>query len=177
MANINKKSIEKEQRDLSILLLQKVVKINQTLSLETGNLDYSDERAVYAHIKNDKSSNHLYYIFHKLCTDKYYIRFDRPRSNIIRIGDAYGFWQNNDTGAFFRDENCGYNYLSAVYWLTYSDGFQYLTGFKERSAEAKRTIEHLMSLKPNPNLKSTEAWPAERMSLFPYLDTFLTKTK
>ena len=174
MADISKKSIEAEQRDLSILLLQKVVKINQTLPLEIESLNYRNEHAVCAYIKNDKSFERLYYyIFHKLYTDEYYIRFDRQK-NIIRIGDAYSFW-SNDKGVFFRDENHAYNYLSAVYWFTYSSGFRYLTGFKERSTEAKRTIEYLMTLKPNPNLKSNKAWSAERMTLFPYLDTFLTK--
>ena len=178
MADTNEKSIEAEQRDLSILLLQKVVKINQTLPLKTESLNFPKEHAVCAYIKNDKSFERLYYyIFHKLYTDEYYIRFDRHKNNIIRMGDAYSFWPNIDKGVFFRDENHAYNYLSAVYWFTYSSGFQYLTGFKERSAEAKRTIEHLMTLKPKPNLKGTKAWSAERMNLFPYLDTFLTKTK
>ena len=176
MADTNKKIIEAEQRDLSVLLLQKVVQINETIPLEIG--DYYDlgEHVVHAHIKNNKSFNQLYYIFHKQHTDEYYIRFDVP-NKIIRIGDAYSFWRNTDKGVFFRDEERGYNYLSALHFFTRSSGFKFLTGFKERTAEAKQTIDYLMTLKPKPNLESTFAWPAERMNLFPYLDTILSKTK
>ena len=177
MVKHDKKIIEDEQRDLSILLLQKVVQINKTIPLEIGQFCDMGEHAVHAYIKNNKSLNRLYYIFHKECTDKYYIRFDLPNNKIIRIGDAYSFWGNTDKGVFFRDEEHGYNYLSALHFFTLSSGFKYLTGFKKRTAEAKQTIDYLMTLKSNPNLEGTFAWPKERMNLFPYLDTILSKTK
>ncbi len=178
MAGLDEKSIEMEQRDLSILLLQKMVQITKTIPLQVKRVNYSYEEAIFAQNKqNDQSDKSLHFsIFHKLRTDDHYIRFD-VNNKLIRIGDTCGYYKKNDQAAFFKDNDHGYNYLSALYFFILSSGFKCLTAYKERSAETKRTIDYLMTLKPIPNLQSTKAWSAERMKLFPYLDTFLIKTK
>ena len=178
MIDTNTKSKEIEQRDLSVLLLQKLVQINTTMDLRIWDKLWNkiDEHVVYAGLKDDYCDS-LYAVYHKLRTDKFYLQINLPKG-LVRLGDtdADGFgWPNINKGVFFTNEKR--NYLSAFYFLIWTENFKNIGLVEEHTVKAKQAIQHLMSQKPNPNLKSAAAWSSDRMALFPYLDSFLSKTK
>ena len=179
MTDTNTKSKETEQRDLSVLLLQKLVQINTTMNLRIWDKlwNKNNEHVVYAGL-NDDYCNTLYAVYHKLRTDKFYLQINFPTNGVVRLGDtdADGFgWPNINKGIFFTNEK--HNYISAFYFLIWTENFKNIGLVEEHTIKAKQAIQHLMSQKPNPNLKSGLAWSSDRMALFSYLDSILSKTK
>lgn len=151
-------NITAEQQDLSVLLCKLLYKIYKRTNLEIVR----DDPAVVTAYTPDQMR--LYDIWRETFSDttKYWIRVQNGERHLIDFGHA-----SND-GTFLITQE--YNYIKALYGLEehkyHNKSDVYIPDI---SVQDKLALANLENQTPKPNLKSVDAWGAERMKVLSYL--------
>ncbi len=153
------KRLEREKRNLSIFLLQQLVKTLKQNNLRTDFDIYTSgtqETVVSAQTPDNK---YLYEIRYIRNTNDYIISINNGKHLV-------SFGQDNDNCTCFKDEK--HNYLQALYNLTFY-------GPANIPAETKEIIDNLESKKVKPTMGCTLVWPENRMSVFSHLNKYISR--
>ena len=152
-------NITAEQQDLSVLLCKLLYKIYKRTNLEIVR---DDPTVVTAYTPDQMR---LYDIWRENPTD-YWIRVQDGERHLIDFGRT-----PNDGTFLFTQE---YNYIKALYGLEerryHNKPDVYIPNI---SVQDKLALADLENQTPQPNLKSLDAWGAERMKVLSYLKSLL----
>lgn len=150
--------LQKEQQELSMLMLQLLVEIYGKKDLVMDH----DGNVVSVWTTDD--NNHLYDIWGE--------RIEGKQTYWIRVQNGSGmvtFGRMPNDGTYFRDD--GRNYLEVMYNLPpqgYRRGIGHIKNPHIRDAAWDLWLKDA-----KPNLDSEVAWDASRMKVFPYLKQVL----
>jgi hypothetical protein len=159
-------NITAEQQDLSVLLCKLLYKIYKRTNLEIVR----DNPTVVTAYTPDQMR--LYDIWRETFSDttKYWIRVQNGERHLIDFGHA-----SND-GTFLITQE--YNYIKALYGLEerkyHNKSDVYIPDI---SVQDKLALANLENQTPKPNLKSVDAWGAERMKVLLYLKSLLRNNR
>ena len=150
------KRLAREKYNLSILLLQQLVKVLKQNNLQTDFDIYTsgtNETITYAQTPDKRR---LYEISHKNSDNSYSIRVNNGKYLI----------SFDDNNICFTDKK--HNYLQALYNMTYY-------GPANVSETTKNAVINLESKKVKPTLDSTLVWSECHMAVFSHLNKYVAR--
>lgn len=160
------KDINKEQQDLSMLLVKLLFQAHKKFELE---FEFDDLSVVSAFTPDGMRLYDIWQEKGNITTPQtYWIRVQNGDRRLVEFG------RHTNDGTFFNDQE--HNYLHALYNIRGISKYKKQKAFKNpNTATAYRTLSHLTHKKPqpSPNLKRFDAWNEDRMQVLLYLKQIL----